>query len=329
MQLHNRQHALVPYLKERSVIRLFLAALVTLLASTTLWAQDYVDLANFTGAYGAPSAFEDGSGAQTPVREWQGNLLLPIRFGDKLALLPAIAGDITTLRLAPGADFRQFNQLNPRMGLRIRHSEHWSGTYYWLPKRMWQQGAHDDGVWQMGGLVLYNYQPPEKQIKYKMGLYYNQELFGPFFVPLFGLYAQKNRWEYNLTLPLAANVNYRINDQWRGGFDFFAIVRTYPISEGNFQSHYLTKGTIEPKLFVRYEPVRGVLIRLLAGYTIGRDYEIFERGEQVAWGLSAFEFGDDRSLQNIPFEDGFTLQLNLRYRFYLGDKQKGAGNPKG
>lgn len=284
-----------------------------------LAAQNYVDIANFTGVYGAPAAFENGSGAETAVNELKGNVLIPVKISENLVLLPALAGDATRLRLLPKGAYRQFLQVNPRMGFRWQHSEQWSGTYLWLPKRMWQKGAATNAVWQMGGLALFNYEPSGKAIKYKMGLYYNQELFGSFFVPLLGLYAQNKRWEYNLTLPLAANVNYRLNERWRGGFDFLAIVRTYPISTPNYKDHYLTKANIEPKLYVQYEPVPGLIIRLLAGYSIGREYEVFERGDQVVWGLSAFEFGDQRSLQNIPFEDGWVAQLNLRYRIYLED----------
>lgn len=297
-----------------------LAVLLSGAFASSVFAQNYVDIATFTGAYGAPVSFENGSKSYTAIKEWQGTLLFPIELNEKLVLLPAVSGDITTLRLLPKGRYRQFYQINPRMGFRWQHNEQWSGTYYWLPKRMMQEGAAGNAVWQMGGLALMNYQPAEKNVKYKMGLYYNQELFGPFFVPLLGLYAQNERWEYNLTLPLAANINYRLNERWRSGFDFFAIVRTFPVSGNNFSNHYLTKATIEPKLFLRYEPVRGILIRLLAGYTVGREYEIFDRGDEVAWGLSAFEFGDNRTLQNIPFEDGWIFQLNLRYRFYLGEK---------
>lgn len=279
-------------------------------------AQNFVDIVNINGIYSLPADFEDAAG-NTEITEFSATINVPVKVNEKLALLPGLYFDRTELQLLPEASSRTaLYTLNPRLGINLQHSDRWSGTYLFLPKissDLKNIGRRD---YQYGGIALLKYEK-KPELQYKIGVYYNAELFGPFFVPLFGAYWQKNRWEINATLPLLANINYRLNPRWRAGFEFTAFVRSFDLNSQTFDNHYLVKSTNEPSLFMRYEPWKGILFRFMAGYSVARSYRVYDSGDELSWGLSAFKFNDDRLQRNVDFSDGLVLKLNMRYRFYL------------
>src|SRR5438105_683155 len=65
---------------------------------------------------------------------------------------------------------------------------------------------------QMGGIAIMKFKKNDN-LNYKFGLYYNSELFGPFFVPMIGIYylSPNKKLETNIMLPLQADVNYKLN----------------------------------------------------------------------------------------------------------------------
>src|SRR5690606_28468199 len=81
---------------------------------------------------------------------------------------------------------------------------------------------------QLGAIAILKYEKKDN-LNYKLGAYYNSELFGPFFVPILGMYylSPSEKLEIDLSLPLWADINYKVLEKVRVGANFAAFVRTY------------------------------------------------------------------------------------------------------
>ena len=155
-------------------------------------------------------------------------------------------------------------------------------------------------------------------------MYYNGELFGPFFVPLFGFYhlSADERFEMNVRLPLAVDMNYQLKPWLKTGLEFSAFVRSYHLNEpyqGNEQN-YLVKASNELFAYLHLNLSSNIILKTKAGYSIGRNFRVYDIEDRVTWGLSAFRFNDERRQLNADFNDGFVFRAELIYRFRLGDE---------
>ena len=68
---------------------------------------------------------------------------------------------------------------------------------------------------------------------------------------------------------------------------------------------------------IGYEPVKGLILRGMAGVSLGRSFREYQTGDKIDFGLSLFRFGDDRVPLNTDFADGLFYRAELAYRVYL------------
>ena len=206
--------------------------------------------------------------------------------------------------------------------MNINHSEKWTGTYLFMPKLSSDLKKIGRDDFQFGGLVLIDYKKREK-FKYRFGLYYNSELFGPYFVPLFGLYymSDNDKFEINATLPVWVDFNYRFATWFRLGTNFSGLTRTFNINEPQFAENgeYLVKQSNEIFLYGQFEFLKSFIIQAKIGYSVGRRYSIYDETDKVGFGLLLFRFDDDRDQLNSEFADGLIFRVRLIYRFSLSD----------
>lgn len=305
------------------MIRVILTALTSLFFLSNLLAQDYVDLARFKFANTPVNQF-DSSLASTRVQDIDLDITLPIVLKSGNAIVTGLNfQNIRTKTNPVNPDLTSVYGILLKLGMNITHNEKWSGTYMLLPKLssdLKKVGADD---FQLGAYVLMKY-AKSSNFKYQVGMYYNSELFGPFLVPLLGLYymSPSKKLEINATLPVWLDVNYRFNDWFRTGFSFSAFVRTYNINDVQFSENgeYLVKASNEPMLYLQFEPLNSIIIQTKIGYSIGRRYRIYDEKDKVTFGLSAFRFGDDREQLNSDFADGLIMEVRLLYRFHLNSE---------
>ena len=64
-----------------------------------------------------------------------------------------------------------------------------------------------------------------------------------------------------------------------------------------------------------------MLLRLKAGYSTS-NYAVYETGDEIDFGLSAFRFGDDRRQVNPDISGGILLKLEAIYRFNIAKRDK-------
>ncbi len=286
----------------------------TFLLANFCLAQDYVDLAKFY--YGStPANSFDSIEGNTSVEEFGADITLPIKLNDNNAIITGFMLEQIKVKLHPLANAQTISTVNLKVGFNKTHSEKLSGTYMLLPKLSSDFKSLSDKDFQLGALVLMKYKKNES-LKYNFGIYYNQELFGPFFVPLFGLYykSPNKKFETNITLPIWADMNYQLVNWLNVGTNFTAGVRSYNLSENNA---YVVKKTNEIFGYLQFNTSKTLLIQTKIGYTIGRSYRIYNGNDKTDLGISAFRFGDNRTVLNPDFSDGLIFRVRLLYRFNI------------
>lgn len=286
--------------------------IVTLFSCLSSYSQEYIDLIKFHYSPTPKNNFVDTIG-KAPLSEVGVDLTLPIKINDSLAIITGVFWENINTQLAPEIEKTTVSTFNLRVGINKKHNEKWSGTYLLLPKISSDLKDVNKNHFQLGllGLLKRSYSAKKS---YSLGLYYNQELFGPFFVPLLGIYRKTEKWEINFTLPIWADINYSINKKFSVGTTFSAFVRSYYLGEDD---SYLVKKNNELFGYLQYNLTKSVLLQAKVGHSIGRSFRAYSEDEKVDVGVSAFRFGDDREQLNPDFKDGLVFNFRMIYRFDL------------
>ncbi len=303
-------------MRYNSSFLLFLTSLLFLTGTT--FGQKYVDIAKFYYGNTAMNHFEN-SDSSTRIKELGVDLTIPIVINPSDALLTGLIYERIETKLFESDPEETISVLGLRMGLSKKHSDKWSGTYLLIPKLASDFESIGKRDFQIGAIALMKYTKRD-DLNYKLGVYYNSELFGPFVVPLFGLYylSADKKFEANLTLPFLADMNYKLHDRLNIGVNFFGQIRTYhltTISTTNSNPGYVVKATNDLYGYLKFNLSKGLSIQTRAGYSFGRSYRVYEDTDQITFGSVLLKVGDDRKQLNTDFSNGFVFQATLLYRF--------------
>ena len=296
------------------MVKSFSLSLLFTLCSLLSFGQDYIDLARFHYANTPQNNFDSING-NTNIEDVGLDVTLPIKLNDNNAILTGFNIDQIKTKLHPLANYTTISTINLKIGFNKKHSDKWSGTYLFLPKISSDFKNLTSKDYQFGGLILMKYNK-KNNLKYNVGVYYNSELFGPFIVPLLGLYykSANDKFEANLTLPIWADVNYKLNNFMKIGANFSAFVRSYHLSERNV---YLVKKSNDVFGYLQFNLSKSILLQTKTGYSIGRSYKVYDDNDKTNLAVSAFRFGDDRTVLNPTFKNGLLFKVRLIYRFHI------------
>jgi hypothetical protein len=143
------------------------------------------------------------------------------------------------------------------------------GNYLLIPKLASDFKSITWKDFQLGAIALLKYTKHEK-LNYKLGLYFNTELSGPFIAPLLGLYYlnESKRTEVNLMLPFLADVNFRLINRLHIGANFTGLVRSYHLSEvaSSETGRYVVKSTNEFSGYLKYNVTSSLSLQARIGY---------------------------------------------------------------
>lgn len=294
-------------------------ALVFCLLFTSLFtaAQQYIDLAKFNYAASSMSSFDTGS-ASTRLSEINADLTLPVVLNDKATVLSGLTYENMNASFDPGRARESLHGITLKAGMNIKHSERLSGTYILLPKISSDLKAINSRDLQIGGVLLMKYEKSD-HFNYKFGAYANAELFGPFLVPIFGLYylSPGDKLELKLLLPLAGNLDYKLGKALSIGLNFKGQIRSYNINTayGAEESRYIARSTNEATTYFQYALKNRIHLNASFGRTIARSFRAYN--EKVDFGLPLTYFGDNRQQLNTDFSDSWLFQLSVFYRLQL------------
>jgi len=287
------------------------------------FAQNYVDVLHSEYTATPQNTF-DSSNQTTDLQKININITTPIKLKNGNAILTGLVYDRVNTSFDPGEKMTPVSSFILKMGMNIKHSDKWSTTFLLLPKLASTFTATTTSEdFQFGGLVLAKKKKTEN-LSYKIGAYMNGDQFGPFLVPLFGFYYKKKKLEMDVIVPSYAKINYSLSPKFTAGVNWRATVKSYNLQgpmvnlpavvKRPFYMHHLSN---EIAAHVGYELIKGVIVRGMAGVSLGRSFRVYENDDKIDFGLSLFRFGDDRVPLNTDFANGLFYRAELAYRVYL------------
>jgi len=287
---------------------------LTLLLLMSLNAQSYVDLARFHYSTTPLNDF-DSTGGNTNIEEFGADITLPIKLNDDNAILTGLYLEQIKTKLDSGANYTTVSTANLKIGFNRNHSEKWNGTYMLLPKFSSDFKTTSSKDFQIGGLILMKCKKSD-HFKYHLGIYGNNDLHGPLITALFGFYykSPNDKFEMNFTLPIWADINYKLANWLNIGTSFTAITRTYNLGNSNA---YMMKKTNELFGYLQFTIKKSILLQTKAGYSLGRSYEAYKSDDNVDLDIYGITSGDNRTILNSTFKDGLVFKIRLIYRYNL------------
>lgn len=282
-------------------------------------AQNYVDIAYLGYSSTFNNEFE-GSTEGTSIGVLEAGLTYPVVLNEKHALITGFDFNHTQLELAPNAPGTDLFTTNLKIGLSSTYNEKWSSTLVLLPKLASDYEVLSSKDIYIGGFAILKLKKRDNLL-YRFGFYGSTEAFGFFSTPIFGWYylSDNERFEMDISLPIAGNVNYRLG-AITVGFDYFGIGRSYNLTRSSDPAIYVQNTSLEFASYVQTGLLNNsVLLRGKLGFTTN-DYEVYQQGEKIDFGLSAFRFGDDRTQLNANVNSGLFLKFEAIYRFQLPEK---------
>lgn len=295
-------------------IWLISALLFTLLSP----AQNYVDVFRFGYGESFSNDFE-GTDAETSVSNFDMNLTYPIQFNDRTAMITGIDFVSSRLRLIPNGPKTSLYSTTLQLGVNHSFNDKWSAALIFLPKLAsdYHRIQWDDLLF--GGYAVARLKKTEN-LSYRFGWYLSDEQFGIFTSPIIGWYylSPNSRFEMDVSLPVAVDVNYGLGD-FAIGVDYFGIGRSFNINEVNRGDIYVQQVALDFAAYLQWNGFdRSVLIRGKIGYT-SNDFELYADGDNYDIGITALRVGDDRVRLNPEIRGGVFAKIEAIYRFNLNN----------
>lgn len=290
-----------------------------LIAGTLTFSQNYVDVLKVSTSTTPYNTF-DSSATKTRLNELAVDLTVPVKINEGFSVLTGVIyEDIQTKLFADGI-IKNFGSTSVKLGFNKQLNEKWSTTVVALPKIASDYNSYNNKDFQMGGIALFKYKKREN-LNFKTGLYYNSELFGPFFVPMLGMYYQSpnKKFEANIMLPLQADISYQVLPFMNVGCNFNGQIRSYHlnhITDAN-QSTYVTKSTNELFAYLKFNVTKNISLQTKVGKSFGRSYKVYNENDKVNFGLPLTFVGHKREQLNSNFSNGLIFQATLIYRINL------------
>lgn len=293
--------------------------LLLLLLPTFSQAQSYVDLLKI--GYGNTFSNEfEGTDENTNVKNFDADLTFPVVLNEKNALITGVVYSRNRLELFPNADPTSLHSTILKLGLATTYNNIWSSTLVFLPKVASDYANISSDDFYFGGFALLKKKKNE-HLTYRLGLYASTEAFGLFSTPIFGWYylSPSSKFEMDVSLPISVDINYTFGATTLG-LDYYGIGRSFRITENNADV-YTDVSSLEFASYFQYNAFeKSVLLRAKFGYS-SNNYELYENGETIDLGLSAFAFGDDRTRLNPELAGSFFIRFEAVYRFDISEEK--------
>ena len=248
---------------------------------------------------------------------------IPIKLNEKTSLISGLIYENIQTKLFEDGNVKTFGSTTLKVGANKLINDRWSATAVLLPKIASDYKSISGKDIQFGAIGIMKYKKSDNK-NFKFGLYYNSELFGPFFVPMIGMYylSPNKKFETNIMLPLQADVNYKLIPFINVGLNFNGQIRSYHLTDvtPSFKSTYIARSTNELYAYLKFNATNNISITIKVGQSIGRTYNVFDEGDKVTFGLPATFIGGKRQQLNTNFSNGMIFQGTLLYRFNLEKK---------
>jgi hypothetical protein len=284
----------------------------------SLIAQKTFDLATISGRYGLPQSYDSVYSGKATESGVSINLAVPVEFSEKSMWYNSVNyfywnvsdNEEMPVNIASPASI---HGIILRTGLVQKFSGDQEIQILFVPRLMSDFQNINGDHYQFGGILMYKKKFSSK-LTMGFGAMYNQELFGPYLVPLIDLDWQiSERWSITGLLPVYSKIKYKVNERLNLGLAHFGLITTYKLGAPEYAGDYIERQSIDVSFFTRYRLFGDIYVEGRIGQAISRSYTQYAADQKVDFSLPLIGFGDDRIAKNVNFKDGLIVELRLVY----------------
>lgn len=283
------------------------------------YSQNYIDLLKINAGTTPLNTF-DSSSTTSVLNEYGVDATVPIKLNEKSTFLTGFIYENIQTKLFTEQRVQTLTSVVLKLGISHQFNERFTSTFMLLPKIASNFGQINNKDFQIGGIAIFKYKLRDN-LNFKYGLYYNSERFGPFFVPMLGLYymSKNNKFEMNVMLPLQADFNYKIIKLLNVGVNFNGQVRSYHVSNisPGLSSAYVSRATNEVFGYLKFNFGKNFVCQTKVGQSFGRRYRVYNDNDKMDFAMPPLLVNNNRKQLNTDFSDGILFQLVLIYRLSL------------
>lgn len=291
---------------------LFILCYVIIVPNT--FAQNYIDLFELESFYS--NRVLENSDDQIKLNSYNINAIVPLFNGNTSSIALSLNYDNLETENESDKYFKVFSFATNLVFLKS-HNEFLTVRYILMPKLLGNPSKTNTKVTQLGFAALANKLLNETaNISY--GFLYNNQLFGPFIVPLIGYYTKVNDIEVNILLPQNMDVNYKVNPNIFIGLKFNGKMNSYALESNAFglnQNTYLSANENQLGTYLDYN-YKNFHFSIFGGYSFMSSYKIYSDLDRTNLSLFMLKFGDNRYQLNDDLKNGFVIKSSVYYRFY-------------
>jgi len=293
--------------------------LITLAISFTIsvFAQKRFDIFSASGNYNFIES-ENGNQSKNYETAFMSNLNLPIVLKDSSIWYTSLdyqyfAVNNTYSSVYPDFEGFRLHGFIFKTGYIYRFNSKSFLQILFSPRYMGDFNASFSKSIQLGGLVMYE-RIKNENFTYRLGVMYNQEFFGTYIVPVFYLdWNLGNNFKINGLIPIYGKVFYQPSQNFSTGLHFIGLTTTYRINEENYENYYIDRRSIDLSWFANTHVWDNFYLEGRLGYSLSKDYGLFEEDDKITLGLPLVNIGDDRTRQNSEFGSSMFVHLKLVY----------------
>ena len=291
---------------------LFILCYVIIVPNT--FAQNYIDLFELESFYS--NRVLENSDDQIKLNSYNINAIVPLFNSNTSSIALSLNYDNLETENESDKYFKVFS-FATNLVFSKSHNEFLTVRYILMPKLLGNPSKTNTKVTQLGFAALANKLLNETaNISY--GFLYNNQLFGPFIVPLIGYYTKVNDIEVNILLPQNMDVNYKVNPNIFIGLKFNGKMNSYALESNAFglnQNTYLSANENQLGTYLDYN-YKNFHFSIFGGYSFMSSYKIYSDLDRTNLSLFMLKFGDNRYQLNDDLKNGYVIKSSVYYRFY-------------
>ena len=249
----------------------------------------------------------DSAGNKIYIQDNFLNFFAPINFGKGNVLLLRLNTERLSVSTYDSVrTTKALYSIATPFGLQLASkSQLWKYTTVIIPKLNTDFNGKLDQDFQLGAYFIVT-RIVNKDLTLRLGIYYNKECFGDFWLPLVGAdWKINDKVQVYGTLPSSLRVEYKLNKHWNIGLNFRAFLRSYRLNANNANDY----------IWARENQIKFYLERFIYK-NIVFSVDIFR---SLTYSLSKYESRiqkDDKPEVPIPdrFAKNYGITIGFAYR---------------
>jgi hypothetical protein len=277
-------------------------------------AQPFVDLINYNHQ-NFFSHYNDSANSPVYIQDNLLNLFVPVKFKNDNVLIIRVNSEKAIVNREGPSPLKEnlFSVSLPLGFMYVEPGKKWKFTGIFIPKLNSDMRDDLDNDFQFGGIVLVT-RVYRSDLQVKLGLYYNREFWGNFFMPLAGVdWKINDRWQMYGVMPSNFRMEYKLSKNWNTGLGWRSFQRSFRLSE-TFNNDFIW--VKENQLKVYFEGFVYKNLILTADVYRSITYELsrndYSDVNLKKSGLSTFE----------PFQNNMGFTLGFAYRIMRSEPER-------